>query len=79
MSQIKKASSVVAVSRQANVVIEPVCLDVATAALFISTSTHLVRQLMYARKLPSFMLGKKRCIATADLRAYIAAQAKAAA
>jgi hypothetical protein len=77
MSRPKKDSPVVAVSRQATIAIEPVCLDIPQAATFMATSTHAVRQLIRLRKLKAFQLGKKLVLPVADLRAYVAAQAAA--
>jgi len=57
-------------SQQVAISIEPVCLDIPQAALFLATSTHQIRNLIRLRKLNAATLGKKLVLRTADLRAF---------
>ena len=71
MSRKKVASPVVVTPSQEIVIsLEPVCLDIPQAAIFLATSTHQIRNLIRLRKLNAATLGKKLVLKTADLRTF---------
>jgi hypothetical protein len=65
-----KKSVVVPPSQQISISIEPVCLDIPQAAIFLATSTHQIRNLIRLRKLNAATLGKKLVLRTSDLRTF---------
>lgn len=65
-----KKSVVVPPSQQISISVEPVCLDIPQAAVFLATSTHQIRNLIRLRKLNAATLGKKLVLRTSDLRAF---------
>jgi hypothetical protein len=65
-----KKTVVVPPSQQISISIEPACLDISQAAIFLATSTHQIRNLIRLRKLSAAILGKKLVLKTADLRTF---------
>jgi hypothetical protein len=67
---LPKKAVLVPTSQQVAIAIEPVCLDIPQAAIFLATSTHQIRNLIRLRKLNAATLGKKLVVRTADLRTF---------
>jgi hypothetical protein len=65
-----KKPVVVSPSQQVAISVEPVCLDIPQAAIFLATSTHQIRNLIRLRRLNAATLGKKLVLRTADLRTF---------
>ena len=53
--------------------VEPLLLDIPSAARLLSTTVWQIRSLLWARKIPHIKLGKKHLISPSDLHAYIQA------
>jgi hypothetical protein len=66
----RKTAPSIASPKQVSISVEPVLLDIPSAATFLATSTHQVRYLINTRKLSAATLGKKLVISVASLREY---------
>jgi hypothetical protein len=51
--------------------IEPLLVDIPTAARMLSTTVWAVRSLLWSKTIPYIPIGKKHLISPADIRAYI--------
>ena len=71
----KKNASAVSVVNQTPVVqIEPIAVDIPTAAKLLAITVWAMRQLIWQRKLPKRKIGKKFVILVADLRRFMQEQ-----
>lgn len=51
--------------------VEPIVVDIPTAARLLSTTKWAIRQLIWSKQIHPIKIGKKLVIDPADLRAYV--------